>query len=169
MAPYVTSTAQAEDDNAPAWYSMFQEYIETVSVPMRSEFHLFPLLAPELRFRLLEQALQEPATALRTWNNDRFSYALRRRLPPVLQVCKETRDWFIWEPSRGDVPQGRYQLVHSREHHEGGIYLDWAKDRVYIYRGCKFVHAYRYRILVRSLALPLTRPRLTNLLALNPT
>jgi hypothetical protein len=130
MASYAT----AGDDNASAWYNMLLEYTQTDSVATQSVFHLFPLLAPELRFQIWEYALQEPATALRTWNNDKLSNALRRRVPPVLQVCRETRDWFI----REHVPEGRYQLVHSRENEVGGIYLDWAQDSVYIYRGSKF-------------------------------
>ncbi|KAB5515619.1 hypothetical protein GE09DRAFT_979545 [Coniochaeta sp. 2T2.1] len=138
MASYATSIAQAENDNASAWYNILQQYTGTDSVEPQSEFHLFPLLPPELRLRIWEHALQEPATAHRTWNNDRFSYALRRRVPPVLQACRETRNWFIREPRLGEVPEGRYQLVHSRENQVGGVYLDWAKDGVYICRGCKF-------------------------------
>jgi len=96
------------------------------------DFHLFPCLAPELRLQIWERALRDPAVIQHTWNNDKFSYAFRRKAPAVLQVCKETRAWFI-----GGVGEIRYDLLRQREDDDGYIYINWMMDSVYIPRGCK--------------------------------
>lgn len=138
MASLITVDTQTEDDDAFTWYHILLEYIHADSSAAPLEFHLFPILAPELRFQIWEYALQEPGTAHRTWNDNKFSYSLRRRVPSVLQVCRETRDWFIQEK----VLRGRYQLVRLQESQDGGVYLDWFKDRVHIYRGCRYSVSY---------------------------
>lgn len=134
-----TLPTRDKDDIVSMWHNMSLGHVNTSeqSVAAPSEFHLFSMLAPESRFQIWEYALQEPETAHRTWNNAKFSYSLRRRVPPVLQVCRETRMWFIRETWEEEVPRGRYQLVRLQECQEGGIYLDWAKDGVHIYRGCR--------------------------------
>jgi hypothetical protein len=68
-------------------------------LPARSLFHLFPLLIPELRRQIWEHALLRPPTMVRRWNNRKFSFALRRSVPPALHVCRETRLWFIQRSS----------------------------------------------------------------------
>lgn len=142
MSSYATPAAPTEDENMFAWCDMLPAYCSMEIVPLAAEFRLFSMLAPELRFQIWDCALQESETAHRTWNNAKFSYSLRRRVPPVLQVCKETRDWFIQEPWVAEVPKGRYQLVRLRERQNGGVYLDWAKDRVHIYRGSRSAVGY---------------------------
>jgi hypothetical protein len=42
----------------------------------------------------MEFSLPDRTPIVRTLNNAKFSYALRRRVPPVLQVCRETRHGF---------------------------------------------------------------------------
>src|SRR3569833_1345251 len=96
------------------------------------DFYLFPLLAPELRLHIWKHALPDPAVIQHTWNNNKFSYAFRRKVPHVLQVCKETRAWFI-----GGAGGIRYDLLRQREAGDGYIYINWMTDSVYIPRGCK--------------------------------
>ena len=101
-------------------------------------FHLFPLLPPEIRRQIWEWVLLRPATVVRTWNNDKFSFGLRRAIPPVLQACTETRAWFIQRPHKrsGNTPQ--YERLRQREEEEGYVYIDWTRDIVYLHRECEY-------------------------------
>jgi hypothetical protein len=106
-------------DGPPEPWASLPGYFETESVDQISDFPLFPLLAPELRLQIWEYALQEPETAHRRWNNAKFGYSLKRRVPPVLHVCKEVRNWFIQSTSLKDVSTSRYQLVSLRGENDG--------------------------------------------------
>ncbi|KAK3933702.1 hypothetical protein QBC46DRAFT_275264 [Diplogelasinospora grovesii] len=100
---------------------------------MCSEFHLFTLLPPELRLLVWRYALPGPVLLLRTWNNAKSSYAIRNPVPSLLQVCQETRQWFIQGASK-QSPY-RYQFICQREGEAGGVYINWAIDEIYIERG----------------------------------
>jgi len=104
-----------------------------------SEFHLFGDLPSELRLRIWGFSLRGKVIT-RTWNNDKFGYSLRRRVPPVLQVCNETRSLFIRNEPPETPSSGKYQLVSLWETNEGGVYINWAIDEVQINRGCMGVH-----------------------------
>ncbi|KAH8754844.1 hypothetical protein F5883DRAFT_375914, partial [Diaporthe sp. PMI_573] len=88
-------------------------------------FHLFPLLIPELRRQIWEHALLRPPTMVRRWNNRKFSFALRRSVPPALHVCRETRLWFIQRSNEQIQSIHKFGLVQQREGEEGYyIYIE---------------------------------------------
>ncbi|KAH8768394.1 hypothetical protein F5883DRAFT_418782 [Diaporthe sp. PMI_573] len=101
-------------------------------------FHFFPLLAPELRRQVWEWALLRPSTVVRTWNNDKFSFGLRRAIPPVLQACTETRAWFIQRSHKRSQNTPQYDRIRQRQEEEGYIYIDWTRDIVYLHRECEY-------------------------------
>ncbi|KAK3933976.1 hypothetical protein QBC46DRAFT_274702, partial [Diplogelasinospora grovesii] len=92
-------------------------------------FQQFPVLPSEIRLQIWEQALPGPRVVPRTWNNDKYHYSLRRRVPLILQVCREARYLGL----------SMYHLVRQFEKKDGAVYLNWAKDEVYIRRGCKYM------------------------------
>lgn len=111
-----------------------------------SEFHSFPLLPLELRLRIWEHALPDGVRIPRIWNNDKRGYAIRRPVPAILHVCRETRDWFIQGPWSQCVSDLRYELTCLSEETSGGVYVNWARDNVHILRGCESSSTYRPRL-----------------------
>ena len=95
------------------------------------EFSLFLSLPRELRLRIWALALPSYSLIRRVWNNDKFSHALQRRVPPVLQACSESRYELI-----GTFSALRFHQLQQREHERGYIYVNWKTDEVYIPRGC---------------------------------
>jgi hypothetical protein len=89
---------------------------------------------PEIRCLVWELALLCPSTLIRKWNNRKFSFALRRPVPPVLQVCRETRLWFIQRSRERSKNTLQFAVVQQREGEEGYVYIDWMTDTVYIHR-----------------------------------
>ncbi|KAH8768381.1 hypothetical protein F5883DRAFT_395991, partial [Diaporthe sp. PMI_573] len=97
-------------------------------------FQLFPVLAPEIRRLIWERELLCPSSPIRKWNNRKFSFALRRPVPPVLQVCRETRLWFIQRSRERSKNTLQFAVVQHREGEEGYVYIDCTTDTVYIHR-----------------------------------
>jgi len=100
-------------------------------------FQLFPVLAPEIRRLIWERELLCPSSPIRKWNNRKFRFALRRPVPPVLQVCRETRLWFIQRSRERSKNALQFAVVQQREGEEGYIYIDWTTDTVFIHRARK--------------------------------
>jgi len=100
-----------------------------------SAFHLFSHLPPELRLRIWELASSKEVVP-RTWSNRQFDYFLKRKVPPVLQVCREARNFLIRDEQAQISTNQKYQLIWLRETKERGAYINWALDEVQIYRGC---------------------------------
>ncbi|KAK2051763.1 hypothetical protein LY76DRAFT_620976 [Colletotrichum caudatum] len=105
-------------------------------------FHLFSSLPPELRLRIWRLAAPKPAVVERAVNNHTMAYGLRRRVPALLQVCRESRAELLYQP---DEPRGsrdgQFQLLHlSREHKEGGkgVYMNCSDDTLLIYRAPQY-------------------------------
>lgn len=103
----------------------------------RTVFRMFPRLVPEIRRLIWECALLFPSTIVRQWNNRKFSFALRRPVPPVLQTCRETRLWFIQGSHKRSKKTPQFEQVQQRQGEEQYIYIDWKIDTVYIHRECK--------------------------------
>lgn len=108
--------------------------------PSPSSFPHFQHLPPELRSLIWEAAVPEPTVVPRTWNNGKFGYNLQRKVPSVLQACAESRELLI---ARSGVRRGsaapKYQLVQRRGRDDEGVYMNFATESIWIYRGCKFL------------------------------
>ncbi|GKT94454.1 hypothetical protein Ct61P_12304 [Colletotrichum tofieldiae] len=67
-----------------------------------------------------------------------MAFGLRRRLPALLQVCRESRAELLYEPDhRRGSRDAQFQLLHlSREHEEQGkgVYVNCRDDTLLIYR-----------------------------------
>jgi hypothetical protein len=110
---------------------------ETCTPP---EFPLFTFLPAELRFQIWRYALPEGTRVCRVWNMYKQHYELRRPVPSLLQVCREAREWFIGEPRSNHSSKSsswKYQLVHLNVKKNGGVYVNWLKDDIYITQPCK--------------------------------
>lgn len=111
--------------------------------PFPSTFPQFRDLPPELRFLVWEAALPDPTVVPRTWNNAKFRYNLQRRVPPVLQACAESRELLIAKPGArvgggggGDLTAApKYQLVQTRGRDDEGVYMNFDRESIWIYRG----------------------------------
>ncbi|OHW89467.1 hypothetical protein CSPAE12_11961 [Colletotrichum incanum] len=101
-------------------------------------FHLFRSLPPELRIRIWRLAAPKPTVVERTMNNTTMAFGLRRRVPALLQVCRESRAELLHEADdRRGSRDGQFQLLHlSREHKEQGkgVYMNCSDDTLLIYR-----------------------------------
>ncbi|KAK1997187.1 hypothetical protein LX36DRAFT_711835 [Colletotrichum falcatum] len=106
-------------------------------------FHLFRSLPPELRVKIWRLAAPKPAVVERIMNNTTMAYALRRRVPALLQVCRESRAELLYQPNdRRGSPDGQFQLLHlSREHMEEGkgVYMNCNDDTLLICRAPQHV------------------------------
>lgn len=103
-------------------------------------FPQFQRLPPEIRFLIWEAAVPEPTVVPRTWNNAKFRYNLRRGVPAVLQACAESRALLVaQEPgaaSGGVAP--KYELVRMPGREDEGVYMNFERDSIWIYRGCEY-------------------------------
>jgi len=107
---------------------------------MPSEFPLFAFLPAELRFRIWKYALTEGTVVYRTWNVYKQHYELKRPVPTLLQVCRETREWFIRGSRRNHSFKSsswKYQLVHLSGNKNRGVYVNWLKDDIGITQPCE--------------------------------
>lgn len=112
-----------------------------------SSFPQFRRLPVELRYLIWEAAVPEPTVVPRTWNNSNFRYNLQRSVPAVLQACAESRGLLVPQPGAGRrvaatttttaaVP--KYELVQTRGREDEGVYMDFDKDSIWVYRGCEY-------------------------------
>ncbi|KUI62792.1 hypothetical protein VP1G_09906 [Cytospora mali] len=101
-----------------------------------SSFPQFQSLPPELRCLIWEAALPEPTVVPRTWNNGKFRYILQRTVPPVLQACAESRGLLIAQSGAREASAApKYQLVQPRGRNDEGVYMNFATESIWIYRG----------------------------------
>jgi len=107
--------------------------------PSHASFPYFNRLPAEIRLKIWETILPEPAVVERVWSNDKRRHVLRRKPPVILQVCRETRRWFSLAGDADDnVPGSRFGWVKSRNAEEDiGVWINWAVDDIWIRRGCK--------------------------------
>lgn len=106
-----------------------------------SQFPQFQRLPLEIRYLIWEAAVPEPTVVPRTWNNNKFRYNLQGGVPAVLQACAESRGLLVAQPgaSRRAGASPKYELVQTRGHKDEGVYMDFEKDSIWVYRGCEFV------------------------------
>ncbi|ROW06965.1 hypothetical protein VMCG_04204 [Cytospora schulzeri] len=109
-----------------------------------SSFPQFRNLPPELRFLIWEEAaLPEPTVVVpRTWNNAKFRYNLQRKVPPVLQACAESRGLLVAQPGPrgGGSAAHKYQLVQTRGRDDEGVYMNFDRESIWIYRGSGYAN-----------------------------
>ncbi|EFQ33040.1 uncharacterized protein GLRG_08184 [Colletotrichum graminicola M1.001] len=105
-------------------------------------FHLFSSLPPELRIKIWRLAAPKPAVVERAMNNYTMAYGLRRRVPALLQVCRESRAELLYQADdRRGSRDGQFQLLHlSREHKEEGkgVYINCSDDTLLICRAPQY-------------------------------
>lgn len=114
----------------------------TSSVPSEeilSQFPQFQRLPLEIRYLIWEAAVPEATVVPRTWNNAKFRYNLQRSLPAVLQACPESRSLLVAQPGlvRTEGASPKYELVQTRGREDEGVYMDFDKDSIWVYRGCE--------------------------------
>lgn len=106
------------------------------------QFPQFQRLPPEIRYLIWEAAIPEPTVVPRTWNNAKFRYNLQRSVPAVLQACAESRALLVTNPSgAARAASGvalRYELVRTPGREDEGVYMDFDRDSIWVYRGCEF-------------------------------
>lgn len=106
-----------------------------------SRFPQFQRLPLEVRYLIWEAAVPESTVVPRTWNNSKFRYNLQRGVPAVLQACAESRGLLVAQPgaSRAASAAPKYELVQTRGRGDEGVYMDFDKDSIWVYRGCEFL------------------------------
>lgn len=131
-----------EDNKAEAPASPLTSKTASSSGPSSSEeellssrFPQFQRLPVEIRYLIWEAAVPEPTVVPRTWNNAKFRYNLQRSVPAVLQVCAESRGLLVAQP--GAARTAKYELVQTRGREDEGVYMDFDKDSIWVYRGCE--------------------------------
>ncbi|KAK7723887.1 hypothetical protein SLS64_000218 [Diaporthe eres] len=101
-----------------------------------SQFPQFQRLPLEIRYLIWEAAVPEPTVVPRTWNNAKFRYNLQRNVPAVLQACAESRGLLVAQPgSRTGCVAPKYELVQTRGRKDEGVYMNFDKDSIWVYRG----------------------------------
>lgn len=107
-----------------------------------SQFPQFQHLPAEIRHLIWEAAVPEPTVVPRTWNNAKFRYNLQRSNPAVLQACAESRALLVANPSGAVRPARgvalKYELVRTPGRDDEGVYMDFERDSIWVYRGCEF-------------------------------
>lgn len=114
-----------------------------------SQFPQFQRLPPEIRYLVWEAAVPEATVVPRTWNNAKFRYNLQRGVPAVLQACAESRALLVaQQPGAGRAASGggggggvappKYELVRTPGREDEGVYMDFDRDSIWVYRGCEF-------------------------------
>lgn len=105
-----------------------------------SRFPQFQRLPVEIRYLIWEAAGPEPTVVPRTWNNAKFRYNLQRSVPAVLQACAESRGLLAAQPGAVRAPGAgpKYELVRTRGREDEGVYMDFDRDSIWVYRGCEF-------------------------------
>lgn len=104
------------------------------------QFPQFQRLPSEIRYLIWESAVPETTVVPRTWNNAKFRYNLRRGVPAVLQACAESRALLVAQqprPAAASVAP-KYELVRIPGREDEGVYMDFDRDSIWIYRGCGF-------------------------------
>lgn len=127
-----------QDEQNPSTTAMHPNSLTEVAHQNRhSSFPHFARLPVELRYLVWEAAVPDPAVIPRTWHSV-FGYNLQRKVPSVLQVCSEARRLLI-APSKGSYAASspKYQLVRHHGRSDGGVYLNWRAESMWIYRGCE--------------------------------
>lgn len=105
-----------------------------------SQFPQFQRLPLEIRYLIWEAAVPESTVVPRTWNNAKFRYNLQRSVPAVLQACAESRSLLVPQPgSRTGGIAPKYELVQTRGREDEGVYMNFDKDSIWIYRGCELI------------------------------
>lgn len=104
-----------------------------------SQFPQFQRLPLEIRYLIWEAAVPEPTVVPRTWNNAKFRYNLQRNVPAVLQACAESRGLLVAQPgsARAGGIAPKYELVQTRGREDEGVYMNFDKDSIWVYRGCE--------------------------------
>ncbi|KAL1850370.1 hypothetical protein Daus18300_012965 [Diaporthe australafricana] len=103
-------------------------------------FPQFQRLPVELRYLIWEAAVPEPIVVPRTWNNSKFRYNLQRSVPAVLQACAESRGLLL-VPQPGAARAAaaaaapKYELVQMPGREDEGVYMDFERDSIWVYRG----------------------------------
>ncbi|KAK1969978.1 hypothetical protein LZ32DRAFT_318680 [Colletotrichum eremochloae] len=101
-------------------------------------FHLFPSLPPELRFKIWRLAAPKPAVVERTINNTTMAFGLRRRVPAILQVCRESRAELLYRANdRHGSRDNQFELLHLSSDQKG-VYINYRDDTLLIYRAPQF-------------------------------
>ncbi|KAK1982480.1 hypothetical protein LZ30DRAFT_590468 [Colletotrichum cereale] len=112
--------------------------LDLVDAAPSPAFHLFCSLPPELRIRIWRLAALKPAVVKRTLNNVHMAFGLRRPVPALLQVCRESRAELLYQADdRRGSRDGQFQLLHlSRKEKEKGkgVYMNCSDDTLLIYR-----------------------------------
>ncbi|KAH8770009.1 hypothetical protein F5883DRAFT_59907 [Diaporthe sp. PMI_573] len=105
-----------------------------------SQFPQFQRLPPEIRYLIWEAAVPEPTVVPRTWNNAKFRYNLQRGVPAVLQACAESRALLVAQTpgAASGVAPPKYELVRTPGREDEGVYMDFDRDSIWVYRGCEF-------------------------------
>lgn len=105
-----------------------------------SQFPQFQRLPLEIRYLIWEAAVPESTVVPRTWNNSKFRYNLQRNVPAVLQACAESRGLLVAQPgaaARTASASPKYELVQTKGREDEGVYMNFDKDSIWVYRGCE--------------------------------
>lgn len=110
------------------------------SEELLSQFPQFQRLPLEIRYLIWEAAVPEPTVVPRTWNNSKFRYNLQRSVPAVLQACAESRGLLVAQSQAGRAASAspKYELVQTRGREDEGVYMNFDKDSIWVYRGCEW-------------------------------
>lgn len=110
------------------------------SEEISSQFPQFQRLPLEIRYLIWEAAVPESTVVPRTWNNAKFRYNLQRSAPAVLQACAESRGLLVAQ--QGSARTGgvapKYEVVQTRGREDEGVYMNFDKDSIWVYRGCEY-------------------------------
>lgn len=113
------------------------------SEELLSLFPQFQRLPVEIRYLIWEAAVPESTVVPRTWNNSKFRYNLQRSVPAVLQACAESRNLLVAQPQAGPMAHTspKYELVQTKGREDEGVYMNFDKDSIWVYRGCECSNA----------------------------
>lgn len=106
-------------------------------LPQFPQFQRLPL---EIRYLIWEAAVPESTVVPRTWNNSKFRYNLQRSVPAVLQACAESRGLLVAQSQDGRAASAspKYELIQTRGREDEGVYMNFDKDSIWVYRGCEY-------------------------------
>lgn len=110
------------------------------SEELLAQFPQFQRLPLEIRYLIWEAAVPESTVVPRTWNNSKFRYNLQRSVPAVLQACAESRSLLVAQPgaaARTASASPKYELVQTKGREDEGVYMNFEKDSIWVYRGCE--------------------------------
>ncbi|KAJ0125302.1 hypothetical protein J7T55_006647 [Diaporthe amygdali] len=137
MSPDILHVFREDRAETPATPLTGKTSSDSVASGSLLSFPQFQRLPVELRYLIWEAAVPEPTVVPRTWNNSKFRYNLQRNVPAVLQACTESRGLLVAQPGTAETVTAapKYELVQTRGREDEGVYMDFEKDSIWIYRG----------------------------------